>query len=225
MASHNADDSDGVTVMVLAGGRSTRMGRDKPTCVELVESVERVFPKDRIFVSLGAGQPISDDLDRQLRGIAVVRDRSEASHNGVGVGPLGGIQAGLSRCQTPWLMVLPCDCPFVSESFIRGITRLTHGTQSKVIVPKPDSDLYEPLHALYSRELLPQVDSMVATNHRRVYDLFDVSCTTFVDRPMLDSIDSAWESSFFNINTPSQLEAAQAHVASNFTSKLPPSYH
>ena len=99
------------TGLILAGGQSKRMGQDKGTLIwrgkSLVEHVTETFRElcDEILIS-------SNDPSMTSESGIIVRD------NFTGIGPIGGIEAGLSIAQNPLVLVLSCDTPLVpSELF------------------------------------------------------------------------------------------------------------
>lgn len=160
-----------------------------------------MFSKSRVLISLARGCPFNTGWRANITWVKYVED-SEC-----GFGPMAGIQAGLQACDTDWMFVLPCDCPFISPDFLRGMASLV-SPQYMNIVPRSGRDHFEPLHALYSRRLLPTVDQMVSGGHARVFDLFNASWTRFVEQQEVETWDPRQES-FINLNTPKQLEETE----------------
>ncbi|HLW36727.1 MAG TPA: molybdenum cofactor guanylyltransferase [Chthoniobacterales bacterium] len=131
-----------ISAVLLAGGESSRMGRDKATLSfrgELlwerqIDLLRKVQPA-KLFVSA--------QIDPAWRpgDVEFVPDQEPSC------GPLGGIVAALSRIDTEHLLVLAIDVPFMSEAYLRGLCQRCESGQG--IVPIIESRA-EPLVAIYS---------------------------------------------------------------------------
>jgi molybdopterin-guanine dinucleotide biosynthesis protein A len=133
------------TAVLLAGGRSTRMGRDKAT---LVIDGEPLW--QRQLATLRALDPaellISGPLDGPWSGagVEVVPDDRP------GFGPLGGLATILTRMRYERLLVLAVDLPAMTADFLRSL--LGACPADRGIVPALDGR-FEPLAAIYPRTL------------------------------------------------------------------------
>ncbi|MBA4136020.1 MAG: hypothetical protein C0518_01735 [Opitutus sp.] len=149
--------------LVLAGGRSTRMGRDKAflrvdgeRLIDRQLAILRALGAREVFVSGRRGvnyrvSPVNVHLDRLA-----------------GCGPAGGILRGLQVCRSRFLFVLAVDLPAISPSFAAEIAR--HVAQGRGVVPRHDG-LYEPLAAIYPRSVLPLWETMVNAGQCSLQDL------------------------------------------------------
>lgn len=177
-----------VTGVILAGGRSSRMGRDKAILeVDGVPLFERVLSAMTPFFSrlLIAG----DRPDLARPGIPFVPDRYPGS-------ALGGLHGALAAAETPWIFVAACDMPYPDPALIRLILQARHGYD--VIVPRTSTGL-EPLFALYGKGCLAPMEAMLSEGRYRIYDFYDevrVRILTEEDLP------AGAERAFVNINTP-----------------------
>ncbi|MEJ5198224.1 MAG: molybdenum cofactor guanylyltransferase, partial [Anaerolineae bacterium] len=143
-----------LSILILAGGRSRRMGRDKIWLeldgIPLIERlVRRVLPlADEILFSTNAGErfmALGATLPMPTR---VVADRFP------GAGPLAGLHAGLSDARHDLVLALAADLPFVNPDLIRHLIGLAEGFDA--VVPQTadaatGEPQWEPLHALYRR--------------------------------------------------------------------------
>lgn len=132
-----------ISAVILAGGDSRRMGRDKawvesggrPLLQLAVEKIRAVGIQE-IFISGRLGE------DYSAFDCPVLLDRE------TGFGPLGGIERGLDACTSPLLLVLAVDMPNLTVAFLRKLVgrsdRLTG------VVPKLKDEL-EPLAAIYPK--------------------------------------------------------------------------
>lgn len=134
-----------VTCAILAGGKSTRMGKDKATMkvcdkplIQLVyEKVKPVFKKIIIVSSVHDQFPGID--------APIVRDIAPFRSSMV------GIASALLSADTPYVFVLACDMPFVTEQSIGYMLKAVHGEE--VVIPRTQYG-WEALHAVYNRSCL-----------------------------------------------------------------------
>jgi molybdopterin-guanine dinucleotide biosynthesis protein A len=155
-----------MTGVVLAGGKSTRMGRDKAalefdgqTLLERAVAVLRqCFPE-----------------------VIVVRQDDVP-----GLGPIGGIATALRRA--PEIFVVACDMPFLDAARIREMAAQLPGYDA-VAIPG------EPLHAAYSARILPVIEAQIAAGDYSVQKLLSKLRVKFVDaKPILNvNTPQEWE--------------------------------
>ena len=188
--------ADGCTLLILAGGRSRRMGRDKAqlpagdgTLIEHL--VRRLAPVvDETLVAGGPMAPRRDDV----RGI---EDRYP------GMGPLAGIHAGLLEASFPLVWVVACDLPDVEPALGALFRSLAAGVDA--VVPRV-GDEAQSLCAVYDRSLAPRIEMLLRAGERRVQDLLARARVRYVSEAELRPVDPALRS-FRNINTPADYEA------------------
>lgn len=188
----------GGSAIILAGGKSSRMGRDK-ALIEifgelLVARVARVISP--LFESLIV--VANGDLGAVLPDAAIVKDIFP------GKGPLGGIHAGLTASRSEENFVVACDMPFVSPAVIQRIRALRD--KADVCLPETERGL-EPLCAVYSKSCLPQIERALRSNRRRVTAFFSEVDVRIVKREELEGLDGV-DLAFLNVNTREDLEAA-----------------
>lgn len=183
---------------ILAGGKSSRMGREKA----LLE-IE--------------GEPLIRRTARVLRRvfaqIVVVTNTSEiaeaAALPAIGdlhadKGPLGGIHAALSHYGEP-TFVVACDLPFLTVDFLRF---LTENFEGEALVPRSPQGL-EPLHAIYAPGCLPVFERFLQETKvpslRRVLEQVDA-------RVLESEVASRFGARFDNWNTPDDVAAASTRL-------------
>lgn len=158
--------------VVLAGGRSTRMGCDKaglphPAGCSLLERqitlIDALSPAEK-FLSLRDDQPDSPARPSDWR---ITRDTGEA-------GPLGGIVAALEACTAPRLLVLAVDLPAMDAPTLRNLLAFP---SPGGVVPRGDEG-YEPLAAVYSRAWLPAAATAMAAGRFALQRLLDDAVAT-----------------------------------------------
>ena len=178
--------------IVLAGGKSSRMGTSKallrfdgePLIVHVVATLRRLF--DEVVVVAAPGQ------DLPAMPVTLVRD-------GVAYqGPVGGICYGLGAGRGEVAFVTACDSAFLNPRLISHL--LSQIPEHDVVVPHWQGRL-QPLHAVYRRTVLPLLEGQLARGELRPVYLFDKVRTRTVDEDEIRLFD-ADGSSFFNMNTP-----------------------
>lgn len=185
---------EAVTVQIMLGGRSTRMGRDK-ALVELGGKTLLARAVDT-WQRYGAGVQLSvgDPSRRALapRGTTAVADVYPDR------GPLGGLHAGLAVCPTPLLLIAAVDCPFLGPALADGLLGAI-GTADACVYTVQGRP--QPLFGLYRRTCLPQAEAMLAAGENKLALLLGR-----VETVALPADDPA---PFRNLNTPEELEQAR----------------
>ena len=189
---------------ILAGGASSRMGRDKArlslggrTFIERIASaLHSITPIVRV---------VSAKVESFELNLPVVAD---VYH---GCGALGGLHAALEACRAPWAIVVSCDLPFVTgELFVRLNSRRAEDVDA--IAPLQPDGRPQPLCALYSREnCLEYVERLLGEGERRPRALLQQVRTRWVDPAELIDLKNA-ELFFMNVNTPEDYARALERV-------------
>jgi molybdenum cofactor guanylyltransferase len=191
-----------VTGVLLAGGKSRRMGEDKRflsvgegTLFERSLAVLRsVF--DMVVVVIAQDSPaLSAD-------VPVYRDLIPSG------GSLGGLYTGLKMAVTPYVFVVGSDMPFLNPAAVHYVTDVK--SDYDVVMAKLENGL-QPMHALYHRRCLPIMEELMKAHELKIQQLAShpalrVRLITPVE---FDRIDPQARS-FFNVNTPSDLETARS---------------
>lgn len=138
--------------VLLAGGRSRRMGRDKALLPVPGEGAGRLLWERQLEV-LRSLEPAELFISGPARP-GFPRDVRLLADELPGLGPLSGIVAALEAMTTPLLVVLAVDLPAMNARFLRGL--LNGSGQDAGVVPmrRDESGFYEPLAAVYPRGCL-----------------------------------------------------------------------
>lgn len=209
-----------MNAFVLAGGQSTRMGRDKALLAWQGRSlIELALEKLRglgIEPRIVGARP---DLERLA---PVIHD------NFPGLGPLGGIEAALSVSGTELNLFLPVDLPLLPVEFLRWLIARADLTQAAATIPQA-GDRPQPLCAVYHRCLLEGIRASLRRGDGKVMraitdavsalgtpiDRFDVETVIAAQASRWGRIDP-WRRGiplyrwFENLNTPLDAERAAA---------------
>jgi molybdopterin-guanine dinucleotide biosynthesis protein A len=191
----------GISAVILAGGKSTRLGRDKsfllvdgqPLVARVVERVS-FLSDDLIVVTNDAARYEPLALPARL-----VPDERR------GEGSLMGIYSGLKAARHPQSLAVACDMPFLSLSLLRYMLSVAEGYD--VVIPRIGGFL-EPLHAVYSKACLPAMDKLLAQGRRQIIAFFHEVRVRYVEEDKVDRFDPQ-HLSFVNVNTPEDWERAQ----------------
>ncbi|MDQ6884569.1 MAG: molybdenum cofactor guanylyltransferase [Candidatus Dormibacteraeota bacterium] len=185
----------GCSLVILAGGRGRRMGRDKATLPAGDESlVQRIVRRLRPVVDqviVAGGQPESAPI-----GSAVVADAYPEA------GPLAGILAGLRAARTPYAWVVGCDLPDVEPGLGPFMVRAMAGVDA--VVPRVAGEP-QGVCAVYAVTLAPRIDDLLRSGKRSVGALLETCRMHEVEEAELRLIDPELRS-FRNLNTPAEYE-------------------
>ena len=141
--------------VLLAGGRSTRMGRDKaaliidgqPLWQRQLATLRALAPRE-LFISGRRDGPYAG------AGVEIIEDAIP------GLGPLGGIAAALRRAQSPLVLVLAIDLPAMTPDFLNTLLQ-----ETRAIIPQ-NARYFEPLAAVYPKSALPIAEELLREDDR-----------------------------------------------------------
>ena len=190
-----------ISAVVLAGGKGSRLGRDKSFLVLdgkplIARTVERLAElSDDIIVVTNRPEPYRA-LGLPAR---LVPDETP------GVGALMGLYSGLKAATHPFAAVVACDMPFLSLALLRYMHSLTEGYD--IVVPRLGR-FQEPLHAVYSKLCLPFIERRLRQGSRRIVSFFPDVRVRHVEEPALKQHDPQHRS-FLNVNPPEDWERVQ----------------
>ena len=197
-----------ITGVILGGGQSRRMGRDKrrlhwegePFLDRVCRLMNSLF--DEILVVTA-----QEDYDCSQLPVRLVTDKIPEK------GSLGGLYTGLIEAKNLLTFVVACDMPFLIKE---SIARVCLGPPSDITVVKLSNGL-QPLHARYSKRCIPVIEQMIHEGDLKIQDL--VSCSglkvKIIEETLFDDIDP-FRLSFGNINTPADLEFARKRTSQSF---------
>jgi len=174
-----------ITGVVLAGGKSTRFGANKALSKYgeksfLQHIIEQLQPYTKEVVISGFYP------EYQNMGITVLEDKFPE------IGPLGGIYTALAYTTTPWILVLTCDMPLISNEVIMHM--LAAGRGENVIGWNHDKNIgIFPL--LISKNILPYLEKAIEAKQYRVRQIFDWGSSRII------TIPEEWQRLFANINS------------------------
>lgn len=184
------------TGIILAGGKSTRMGRNKAFL-----QIEGQSLLERSLISLQAifGQVLISANDQALYGgygVEVVGDSV------LDQGPLAGIQAALCKAAYDVCFFTACDIPLIDEKEIRYLYSLISGYD--IVATRSQKGIH-PLFAFYHKNCLNIIERNLAVEKRRIVDIYPDCRVRYVEMAELAEQGLAGHS-FINVNTPEEWE-------------------
>ncbi len=193
-----------VTSIVLAGGKNTRLGRNK--AIETIDSKSLI---ERVVERLS---PLTSQLL-----IVTSRERSNVLAAGKAEilvdlypdkGPLGGIYTGLMASRSSHSIVMACDMPFLNRALLSYMIQIS--ASFDLIVPRLNN-MVEPLHAVYSKDCLAPIEHLLKLGRLSLLELLTLVNVRYVEAEEINRFDPE-NLSFFNVNTEDDLEKARKLV-------------
>ena len=187
-----------ISGVVLGGGQSRRMGEDKrrlrwegePFLDRVCRVMSSLFEEVLVVTA-------KQDYDCAHLPVRLVTDKILQK------GSLGGLYTGLIEAKHSLVFVVACDMPFL----VRGnVVRICSEPVSDVVVVKLLNKI-QPMHARYSKKCLPLMEEMIDKGDLKIQQLvssLDLN-VKILDETLFDDIDP-FRQSFYNINTPADLE-------------------
>jgi molybdenum cofactor guanylyltransferase len=197
-----------VSALILAGGRSRRMGRDKAflslpdneSCAPRLSFAEQLgtllasFCQEVILVARDPAQCAGQKLTANR----VVFDETP-DH-----GPLMGLYSGLRAVSNTHALVVAVDMPFVQPALLTFL--LAQPLNDAILMPVI-AEIPQVLLAIYPRTLLPLIESSLQAGRRDPRSLLDIAPVRYVTEAQLRQVDPQLRS-FTNMNTPEDLARA-----------------
>jgi molybdopterin-guanine dinucleotide biosynthesis protein A len=193
-----------ISCIILAGGKSIRFGHDK--------ILERIGNTNLLEKVISLVDPISKDIiivtakERALTRITKHPKVKIVNDIFPGQGSLGGIYTGLVKSDSFYNLVVAADMPFLNESLLRHMIKVTDGYD--FVLPRVGK-WYEPLHAIYSKNCVDPINSILEKGKKVIVELFSYVKVRFIEVEEIDRFDPK-HLSFFNINTKEDMEIAKS---------------
>jgi len=192
-----------ISCIILAGGKGSRLGRDKvlekfgnESLLEQVISCVDSLSKEIIIVT--AEERTFPQLASRPK-LKIVSDIFR------GKGSLGGIYTGLVASDSLYNLVVASDMPFLNQPLLRYMIEVSDGFD--FVLPRVDN-LFEPLHAIYSKNCVAPTEFILKQGRKVIIELFDFVKVRYVEAEEIERFDPK-HLSFFNINTKEDLELAK----------------
>lgn len=188
--------------LILAGGQSRRYGRDKAfeklMGKPLVEYVIEVLAPvaGNLFIVADSGDRFAAYSDR----LTVVTDEVP------GLGPLGGLYAGLKASPDDYSVAAPCDSPFIDIALMEYMLQTAADTGADALIPRYEGRNHT-VNAVYSKTCVPAIESSLDDGLFRISSIFDKIKVKYVDDDTINGFVGGCLS-FFNVNTTEDMKEA-----------------
>jgi len=190
---------DDVSGVILAGGKSSRYGKNKAFIkingIPLIEKVITVMGSvfQELIIITNTPHKYS-----HLR-LPVYKDLIE------GLGPLGGIFTGLTAISKDAGFFVACDMPSLNRELLRHMVECKDDFDA--VVPRISGKM-EALYALYRNTCLPAIRRQIDSREYQIFRFFSEVSVRYVDEGEIRQFDPELRS-FFNVNTPQELQGIQ----------------
>ena len=186
----------GVSGVILAGGKSSRYGKNKALVsingVPLIKRVLRVMKP--LFRSIVIITNMPDEY--AFLDLPMFEDRIK------GLGPLGGLHTGLQVIPEHAGFFVACDMPYLNSELIRYLASVR--LNFDVVVPT-FSGKFEALHALYTKNCLQKIELLIRDGIYQTIQLYQFVNVHYVAENEIRRFDPQFKS-FSNINKPGELQ-------------------
>lgn len=187
-----------IAAVILAGGQSRRMGRDKSLIpflgMPLIQRIRDQLRPHFHTIHLSTNTPEK----YRFLDLPHIPDREP------GQGPLMGIVSALTALPHSKIFITGCDIPIIDSSFLYRL--LSAAQHADIVTGRSPNGRSEPLLAVYDRSILPLAEELLASGVRRISCLFDN--VNHINIPI--PAGANW---YHNLNTPEDLEAAEKILA------------
>jgi molybdenum cofactor guanylyltransferase len=189
---------------ILAGGRSSRMGRDKAmleidgvTMIERAIDLLRSLDVETCIVGSSTEFPPHPDA-------RVIPDVWP------GAGPLGGIATALKHSSKDWNLVVACDIPYLTREWLEFLMRRAGASSAPAVVPRNERGA-EPMCAVYHKRAEAAIRAALENGTRKVMDGLAMLKIEYIEPEEWKAFDS--EGFLFkNMNTPADYQEAKARL-------------
>ncbi|MEW9121173.1 MAG: molybdenum cofactor guanylyltransferase [Thermotaleaceae bacterium] len=188
------------TAIILAGGKSSRMGFDKQhlhinqqSIIEMqMGRLKKIFREIIIVTN-------TPDYYTHLSCIAVADEEKD-------FGPLGGMHAGLKNASNQFSYIVACDMPCLNLKYILYMQSVIErkGEDIQAVVTR-FGDWLEPFNGFYSKGLLPKLEENIQLGKRRILNLLEGSTVFYIEEKVARKYSPNWEM-FINLNTREDIE-------------------
>ena len=209
MSSEIENNENIKSCIILCGGQSRRMGRDKGSMIiqdkPMIKHILSTLNHEINEVVIVLNN--QERIDRYSKfinptdytyTIKFVEDEIKNK------GPMPGIMTGLSHISGKYALILPCDSPYVSKNYITTIfSQIDEKYQA--VVPYHDEEnklkTSEPLHSIYDKSVIPVIENLVSEDVLHIKGLIEKIDTKFV---YIDN-EKIEKKEFRNLNRPEDI--------------------
>lgn len=185
------------STVILAGGKSSRMGFDKkdliingePLLVSMTRKLRKLFNEIILITNENNTLDIFDKVSKDL-----IESK----------GPLSGIYTGLKLSSSQYVYFIACDMPIIKENYILHMKECIEARECEAVVTKYKGWV-EPFNAFYSKDIMDKIKENLDMDRRNIYGLIEKLCAIYIDEKDARKYSEEFEM-FYNLNTKKDIE-------------------
>ncbi len=186
------------TAIILAGGKSSRMGFDKQFLkideIRLMNLVINKLEEEFDEIIIVTNKPDEyNEFNQKIR-TDIIK----------GMGPLSGIHSGLSEASSEYSFVIACDMPSINMDYVRYMKKIIENKKVDACVTRTKDNI-EPLHGFYSKRIVEDIEKHLLSNRRSINSLITNLGTHYIEESEVVKFSPDW-AMFRNLNTKEDLE-------------------
>ena len=187
-------DKKDITGIILAGGKSSRMGRDKGF-LTLNNTPFVQYSIDALKPLVSEILIVSDNPDYDVFGLKRINDIKKNA------GPVAGICSGLEASSTDYNVILSCDIPLITSEIVKKLIASIDAISEVIQVESHGKSM--PLIALYKRQVKDKFNRLLQEDERRLR----IAIKACKSKNIV--LEKAFEISTMNVNTQTELKAVE----------------
>lgn len=186
------------TAVILAGGKSIRMGFDKQLLsvnkMRLINLlIKKLYNEFEEIIIVTNTPSYYKNLSCKIV-CDEIKDK----------GPLGGIHAGLKNASSKYVYVLACDMPNVNLEYIRFMKSKINEKEVDACITKLGKEYIEPFNAFYSKTTLKEIENNLLNGKKSIHSYIEKINTLYIEEKQARKFSPNWDM-FFNLNTKEDL--------------------
>ncbi len=198
MSPHPPIPPSSIAALILAGGKSSRMGTDKALInYQGKPMLQRVYQvatdcTEQVYVLTPWKEHYQNILPSDCNYLIETQP---------GKGPVNGLSEGLTQISADWILLLACDLPLLDVEIIQSwINKLSQIPTSTLALVPQRADIWEPMCGFYRKELKTELDDFLESGKRSFQELL-----SGIEVEVLN-VDEKADLMLFNCNSPGDLE-------------------
>lgn len=194
------------SAVILAGGKSSRMGFDKKNMiindefllVSMVKKLRTIFDEIILITNTENNLDIFDNVSKDI---------IESQ------GPLSGIYTGLNIASSEFVYFIACDMPIIDKNYIEHMKSCIKNTEIDAVVTRCDNWI-EPFNAFYSKSIVYTIKSFLETNQKSIFNLVKDINAIYIDECIAREYSKDFKM-FCNLNTKEDIEIFLEYKSKN----------
>ncbi|MEG2537979.1 MAG: molybdenum cofactor guanylyltransferase [Clostridium sp.] len=181
------------TAVILAGGKSSRMGFDK---------------KDLVINDMRLLEKLTHELRNAFSEVILITNKENTLYIFdyvspdiiESMGPLSGIYTGLTYAKSKFVYFIACDMPIINYEYIEYMKQQIESDLSSVACVTRYENWIEPFNSFYSKDLAHKIKEYLDSNRRSIYSFLKENNTLYIDEEIARSFSNDFRM-FYNLNT------------------------